>query len=243
MRRAALVLLATCARAAAQEPFPCPPPDEARAEVLALHRYRASGGLLAAPRGPADTADGEVAVLHDRGDLVAARNAFDLDQSALRFVPRGDGYALARMAAAVPSPGPPLALGSGAAVEVALPFAFPFYGRAYRSVFVHAGGFLTFDRADAAGGAPGLRRLLDGPPRVAAFFAELDPSRGGSVSARVGADAAAFVWSALPGGGQINRNTFAATLLPDGQVELAWGEVQTRETIVGLAPGGGGDPV
>jgi len=242
MRLAGLVLLALCARAGAEEGGPCATGPDARGEALPLHRYWAAAGRvsarLAAPA--ADAADGQVAILHDRGDLVAARNAFDLDQAGLRFVPRARGFALARVAAALPAPGPALALtGDRAFAEVALPFDFPFFGRSYRSVFVHADGFLTFARPDGGGGPPGLRRFLDGPPRLAPFFAALDPSRGGSVSVRAGADAVAILWSGLPGGGQINRNTFAATLLPDGQVEMAWGEIQTREAIVGLSPGGG----
>lgn len=246
MRMAALVLLALVAPARADEAPVCATEPEGRREAQYLHRYREASTPLQGPQmrsrhGPPDSeTDGQVAILRDRGDLVAPRNAFDLDRAGLRFVPRGGGYALARVGAAVPPVSTPLALAGGGAVEVALPFSFPFFGRAHRSVFVHADGHLTFERPDADGGAFGMRCFLDGPPRVGVLFTDLDPSRGGSVSAQAAGDGAVFVWSGLPGGGQINRNTFQATLRPDGQVEMAWSEVETREAIVGLAPGGGG---
>lgn len=238
---APLVLAAGLAAPLAAGERVCGTLPDGRQEARLLHRYWAAArGTRAAPLAATDTRDGDLLVLSDRGDLVAGRNPFDLDRSALRFAPRGEGYAVARVAVPLEPPPPSLQLGPDAAREVALPFDFVFFGRRQRSVFVHSDGCLTFERADAGAGALGMRRFLDGPPRIGALFTDLDPARGGSVSVRLGADRAVFVWDGVPGGGQINRNSFQATLLPDGQVELAWGEVQTREAIVGLAPGAGG---
>jgi hypothetical protein len=77
---------------------------------------------------------------------------------------------------------------------------------------------------------------------VAAFFADLDPGRGGTVRATLDAQRAVFTWSAVPGAAQINRNTFQATLHASGVIDLVFGaEVQTREAIVGLTPGAAED--
>jgi hypothetical protein len=121
---------------------------------------------------------------------------------------------------------------------VDLPFAFPLFGASWRQAFVHSDGSLTFGRPDPGSGERGLGRFLAGPPRVAAFFAALDVSRGGSVSARLSADRASFLWSAVPGSGQINRNTFEVSLAASGEIDFAYGEVQSREAVVGVAPGG-----
>jgi hypothetical protein len=59
------------------------------------------------------------------------------------------------------------------------------------------------------------------------------------VTARLAADRAVFQWSGVPGGGQLNHNTFQLALLAGGEVEVVFGEMQTREALVGLAPGGG----
>ncbi len=46
------------------------------------------------------------------------------------------------------------------------------------------------------------------------------------------------MWSGVPGEGQINRNTFQATLYPSGAIDFVYGgEVQTREAVVGVSPG------
>ena len=131
-----------------------------------------------------------------------------------------------------------VSLGNDDARAVDLPFAFPFYGRRYGQVFVHADGTLTFGASDTAAGERSMGRLLAGPPRVAAFFADLDPGRGGSVTARLDAGRAVFRWEAVPGGGQVNRNTFQVALGAAGEVDLVYGEMQTREALVGVSPGG-----
>ena len=62
-----------------------------------------------------------------------------------------------------------------------LPFSFSFYGGQQSSVFVNSDGNLTFEDADTASDTRGFARLLGGPPRIAPFFADLDPSTAGGV--------------------------------------------------------------
>src|SRR5438034_4771018 len=208
-------------------------------DLLALHQYwRQAGGVRAASSGAGDLDRDGVAVLEDAGDLVAQRNPFDLDGAALRFSPRAAGtYEIARLTLPLDAPGTSLGLGSDDAKVVDLPFDFPFYGLHYRRVFVHADGNLTFEAADPGPSDRGMGRFLSGPPRIAPFFADLDPSRGGIVAARLGPDRAVFSWSAVPGGAQINRNSFQVALLPGGDIDFVYGEMQSREAIAGLSPG------
>jgi hypothetical protein len=184
----------------------------------------------------------DVAVLVDRGDLVVRRNPFDLDGSSLRLVPnRGGGYDAARLAIPVEPAGSTLGLGDDEAVAVELGFAFPFFGQAYTRTFVHADGHVTFGSPDAGAGSPGLARMQDGVARIAAFFADFDPSRGGSIAVRAESARVVVLWSGIPGAGQINRNTFQLVLHADGAIDLAWAGLQTREGIVGIAPGRSGE--
>jgi hypothetical protein len=185
-----------------------------------------------------DEDQAHVAILADRGDLVARRNLFDLAGNAVRLSPNGSGGYDPRPLSLAPGPaGSGLAVATHAAIAVDLPFPFPLFGSTWRQAFVHSDGSLTFGRADPGSGERGLGRFLAGPPRVAAFFADLDSSRGGTVSARLSADRASFLWNAVPGSGQINRNTFEITLHPSGEIDLAYGEVQSREAVAGVAPG------
>jgi hypothetical protein len=207
---------------------------------LAEHDYDLQAPNRAGPPAAEEDRDvGHVAILVDRGDLVVHRNLFDLGGRGVRLFPNGrGGYDSAPLSAAPGPAGSALALATGAAVPIDLPFAFPLFGAAWSRAFVHSDGSLTFGRADPGPGERGLGRFLAGPPRVAAFFADLDPSRGGAVSVRPAGDRVHVLWSAVPGGGQINRNTFEITLHAGGQVDLVYGEMQSREALAGVAPGG-----
>jgi hypothetical protein len=207
--------------------------------LLALHEYAARTGLVhAAATGRADVDQAGVAVLQDRGDLVIRRNPFDLDASSLRLSPnRAGGYDPARVAIGLEPPGTALALGAEEAREIELAFPFRFYGVDYRGAFVHADGSVTFGRPDVEAAERGLARFLSGPPRVAAFFVDLDPSRGGTVTYRALADRAVVSWTGVPGASQLNRNTFQLVLHAGGEIDLVFGEMQSREAIVGVSPG------
>ena len=117
-------------------------------------------------------------------------------------------------------------------VAVDLPFAFPFYGQPHRdaSSCMPTAASPSARPTAAAASAASADSWPAAP--VAAFFADLDPARGGSVTARVSADRAVLVWSAVPGGGQINRNTFQIVLHASGEIDLVYGD--------DAEPGGGG---
>jgi len=207
---------------------------------LAQHLYaRQDPRRTAESAAPADRDEASVAILEDRGDLVIRRNPFDLEGAGVRFTPRSaGGYDVMRLALPLISGGTPLGITTGGAQAVDLPFAFPFFARAVSRLFVNADGNLTLDTPDIGPGERGLGRFLGGPPRVAPFLAALDPDRSGGMTALLTAERAAFVWSAVPGGGQLNRNTFEVVLYPSGIVDFVYGsEMQTREAVVGLSPG------
>lgn len=182
-----------------------------------------------------------VVLVEDREDVILRRNPFDLEDAGLRFTPAGDeGFGVARLDRPVETAAGALALEADGAHAVALPFAFRFFGAAHDRAFVHADGSLTLGEADAGPGYRGLGRFVDGPPRVAALLADLDPPRGGTIGVRLEAARAVFVWRDVPGATQINANTFSITLHADGAIDMAWERVQTREAIVGLTAGRGG---
>ena len=240
-----VALSALSSVAAGGEHAPCGTQREGARAALALHRYSLQARALAEPErvrsdSPAPDADvdvAHVALLEDRGDLVVRRNAFDLDTSALRFEPNTAGGYDALRIAGLPEPaGESLPVSTGGVAVVDLPFEFPFFGHLERRLFVHADGNLTFGQA-GLGSTPGLPDFLSGPPRLAAFFASLDPSRAGTISARLLADRAVFDWRDVPGAGQINRNSFQAVLYPTGAIDVLYGPIETREGVVGVSPG------
>ncbi len=206
---------------------------------ISLHRYWSRGGHLTGVSPSRSRVEQGVAILEDQGDLVAARNLFDLEGLRLRLLPNALGsYDTLPGTGAPEAPGTPIDLPTGGHAVLELPFEFPFFGTRQKRIFVYGSGYLTLGEAEGPQGGWSLARFLGGPPRVAALFTDLDPSRGGRISVRMSGEAAVFLWQEVPGGGQLNRNSFQITLLPGGEIELAYGEVGSRTALAGVSPGG-----
>ena len=192
---------------------------------------------------------GNVAVIVNDGTIVSPprpESPFDLSMPMdLVFAPTGDGFSVAFADASTdPVPGPVLPLGDDDTEEVALPFAFPFLGRAYMSVFVNSDGNLTFGAGD--GTSPQARDaagLLSGPPRIAPLYADLDPSAAGSVHADPRADSVVITWQGVPEWGETNTNSFQLTLTATGAIRLAYQRVDARYGVIGVAEGASEGPV
>ena len=98
-----------------------------------------------------------------------------------------------------------------------------FYGRRFTSLFVNSDGNLTFEEADNASTARGLERLASGAPRIAPFFADLDPSAGGRVFFDSAPDATTVTWCAVPGFDLPQTITVQAVLFANGAIEFRFG--------------------
>lgn len=199
---------------------------------------QAASRALTAARPAADRDENNIAILEDRGDLIARPNPFDLANSGIRFEPSGSGYAIAATGAEFRTPlGTALTLIDDDSTAQAIAFAFPFYGRQFSSMFVNSDGNITFEEPDNASTARGLGRLTSGAPRVAPFFADLDPSAGGRVFLNNAPDGLTLTWCAVPGFGLSESVTVQATLLPTGAVEFRFGTATLSDSIVALSPG------
>lgn len=190
---------------------------------------------------PRDRDAGEIAVLDDAADVLLPANPFDLGSRGLRFVPNAQGGY--DRAADMPRPrnvlGSRLTLSDDDAAAVSLPSSFPFYGSTYRSLFVNSDGNLTFGSADTAATPRNVTRFLQGPPRIALFFADLDPGAGGAVFVQAASEAVTVTWCLVPGFESSRIVTAQASLLPDGSIELVYDAATTlSDAIVGLSPGG-----
>lgn len=194
---------------------------------------------------------GEVAVLLDEGQLVHQPNPYDLGTSGLTVVPkvvrRKTQLQVSRTASSSvqPTVGAPLGLGDDASLEVRFPrgFLFPYFGKKYGSVWLNSDGNLTFGAPDFQSTERSIARFLNGPPRIAPLFADLNPETaggGGGVFVSTTKLRAQFTWLRVPEFGQTNENTVQVTLFKDGKITVAFGEIQSRAGIVGLAPGEGG---
>ena len=188
---------------------------------------------------PAATEDaGEVAVIEDDGSIFLSANAFDLANTGLRFRRSGAGYEVTRIDAAFRSSlGNRVTLGDDDTARVALPAGLGVFGASFTEAFVNSDGNITFSGGDSASTSRSVGRFLNGAPRVAAFFADLDPSTGGRVFAQADASALTVTWCSVPGFDDANTVSVQATIQSDGTVEVKFGDVRLREAVVGLSPG------
>ena len=209
-------------------------------EFLALHLLPRDGGVSARAASSSAQRSGDIAVLSDDGSIVIGANPFDLGGAALRFDPNGQGgYDVRRASGGFrPDLGRRVRLGDDDTREEAFGFSFRFYGAARASAFVNSDGNLTFGGGDVETTARSLGRVLSGAPRVAPFFADLDPSAGGGIFVSAASDAFTVTWCAVPDFDATGKVTAQASLLPGGAVEVRIDASTTlKDAVVALSPG------
>jgi hypothetical protein len=147
-----------------------------------------------------------------------------------------------------PGPGPngptetALTLGDDDTANVNLGFTFPFFGSTYGSVFVNSDGNLTFGQGDGMTADRTLSRFLTGSPRIALFYADLDPSAGGSVTVRHDdAQTVTISYLGVPAWGSSQGNTAHVTLKSSGEIDFGYDAVSIPSVIVGVSRGGAGN--
>lgn len=136
--------------------------------------------------------------------------------------------------------------------ELPLRFAFPFQGNDWRSVWVSSNGNLTFGAPEPVNTIEDLRLegLLNGPPRIAPYFTDLDPSGTfnfgvkGFVVAEQDRHSLTVHWVSVPMIFDFDTNSFSVKLNSEGGIRMKWGaalgeDFDARGTIVGITQGGG----
>ncbi len=187
---------------------------------------------------------GEIAIVQDEGDLIESPNAYDLRNLGLRFTRNGSGgYDVSRIDGAFRTAlGTRLTLTDDDSVPLNVAFGFSFFGQSQTTAFVNSDGNVTFEQEDRASTDRNVARLLTGPPRIAPFLADLDPSTGtGRVFGNAAADQYTVTWCGVRGFDSTRTTNAQLTLLPDGSIEMKFGTVTLPEAIVGLSPGRTGE--
>jgi hypothetical protein len=212
-------------------------------ESLWIHEQAAERRRSISTLGPvaATSADvGDIAVLRDEGDLIVPANAFDLKGLGLRFTRNSQGgYDVRQTDAAFRTTlGNRVTLTDDDSVSADVSFSFPFYAGSERTAFVNSDGNVTFGEGDSASTDRSVGRLLTGPPRVALFLADLDPSAAGGVFVNSATDQYTVTWCNVRGFESTRTTSAQATLLPDGSIELKYASgVSLTDAVVGVSPG------
>jgi hypothetical protein len=212
-------------------------------ESLWIHQQASDrrGGIAPLGFPAATTSDvGEIAVIRDEGDVIAPANAFDLKGIGLRFTRNASGGYDVRQADATfrTGIGNRVTLTDDDTVRADVAFAFPFFSGNERTAFVNSDGNITFREGDSASTDRSVGRLLTGPPRVAPFLADLDPSAGGTVFVNAASDQYTVTWCGVRGFDSTQTTSTQATLLPDGSIEMRFAPgITLPDAVVGVSPG------
>ncbi len=189
---------------------------------------------------------GDIAIIDRSNGVVAPPNFPDLDGRSV-FIDRTEaGYLgearphefdeTARLG------GVPLGLADDDARAIELPFDFPYFGDSYREAFVHSDGTITFVEPDSGTQSRTFARAASGPPVIAGYFVDLDPTRpGAEVRSYLLPDRAVFTWDAVPQftqGGSGRPQTFQIELRPDGDIRFHYRTVNLFSVLVGIFDGG-----
>lgn len=110
------------------------------------------------------------------------------------------------------------------------------YGENYNVFFVGSDGYVSF--ADTVSTTPSLEQHF-AIPRISALYKNLDPTLGGTVSAVQTPDAVAVTYENVPEEGTMNSNDFQIVMYFDGQIQIAYRNVDAVEGIAGLSFGAG----
>ena len=183
---------------------------------------------------------GDIAVVQDEGDLILPPNTYDLRSAGVRYTRNAaGGYDARRIDGTFRQTlGARLTLTDDDSAQRDVPFSFSFYGTSHTVAFVNSDGNITFEEEDRASTERNVARLLTGPPRVAPFLADLDPSVGSSrVFAHTAADQYTVTWCNVRGFDSPLSTNVQVTLLPDGAIEMKYGTVTLGDAVVGVSPG------
>ncbi|HSE39761.1 MAG TPA: hypothetical protein VLH08_03270 [Acidobacteriota bacterium] len=189
---------------------------------------------------------GDVVVVEADPQLLILPNPFDLYHTTVQFQPAiKNRYSYSRIQYEFYSEATDtLTLLDDDSVELNFKdFDFPFGGKAYKQCFINSNGSITFDGGDIE--PPNIDNLLDGPPRIAAFFTDLDPQTSGTVTVRQTSDFVTVTWLKVPeffnhdqfGYGE---NTFQVAMFRDGRVQLIYSsDITATQALIGIIPGYG----
>jgi uncharacterized protein (TIGR03437 family) len=220
-------------------------------EELYLHRQAEAAQpktklLRQASRPSSDI--GNIAHLEASDGVVARRNPYNINGRTVRFVPSSGArsYRVQTTGATydetLASSGTLQDLDDDDSRELRLPFAFPYFGAEYRSLFLNSDGNLTFGKGDADITDRSLGRFLAGTPRIAPQFNDLDPTHAtGGVKVRSESNRVTISWHQVPeysGTGRGPMQTFQVRLFRDGLIEFAYLSGNPTEAVTGISPGG-----
>jgi len=190
--------------------------------------------------------EGNVVVIKDNGTLVFDQNPFDFAAQGvkIKYVKKSGLYKLVKLRPRIGEAlGDKLPLGDDDSMRLELPSPILFFGEKYDAIWINSDGNLTFEDPDNASTARDLGRARNGPPRIAPFFQDFDPTAAAGsagVYARFKGKRLIVTWLNVPQWGEADENTFQVEISSNGLVKFRFGDnLDGKNGLVGVFPGAG----
>ncbi|MGB5411778.1 MAG: pre-peptidase C-terminal domain-containing protein, partial [Woeseiaceae bacterium] len=136
-----------------------------------------------------------------------------------------------------PGEGDPLPVGDDGSVRIGLPFAYGICGQEFNDVYVNANGNLTFGTG-SSDFSESAQEMLDGPPRIAGLWDDLNPSAGGSVFYTTTNNTFTVTWQDVPEWFATGSNTFSIELKQGAsQATVDYGSLDAADGLAGVSCG------
>ena len=190
----------------------------------------------------------DIAIIEDDGTIITPVNLFDLENNQVRLTPSTTGsFLLSTQAGQIDHDnlGARLDLKDDDSMKQVFQngFHFPFRGETFESLFINSDGNITFIEGDSASTDRDLTRFNNGPPRLALFFADLNPETSplGGIYFNQKTDRLLITWDhirAYSDSGDSREVNIQAELFPDGSITITYGEISFPNGIVGWTSGG-----
>jgi hypothetical protein len=187
---------------------------------------------------------GNIIVLPADSDLLTLSNTFDLQNLTIRFHPVSKGrYAYTLEPSSFDGQtSEQINLGDDDTRELAFKnFHFPFGRKTYDRCYINSNGSITFGSGDIE--PPAVDSVSQGLPRIAAFFADLNPVNAGAILTHQTSERVLISWLKVPEFFNQNQfdygeNTFQIVLYRSGVIDIVFTkEFTATQGIVGLIPG------
>jgi len=117
-------------------------------------------------------------------------------------------------------------------------FDFPFQGRLWDRVYVNSNGFVSFGRTHIDF-TESVAEFLQGAPRIAALWDDLNPALRGRVTIFEQPDSLTVTWKDVPEYPDVGSNTFAIRMFANGEYSIDYGATNSNDGIAGITEGGG----
>ncbi len=196
------------------------------------------------------TRNGNIIWLEADSELLILSNTFDLQDLAVRFHPASKGRYTHTLEPASfdGETSQTLDLGDDDSFELVFKdFQFPFGRKTYDRCYINSNGSITFENADPE--PPSVNVISQDLPRIAGFFADLNPQNSGAILLHETSDRVLISWLRVPEFFNQNQfdfgqNTFQIVLYKTGVIDIVFtNEFTATQGIVGLIPGFDSIPV